>query len=104
MVVDTSALLAILQGEPERRAFIDAMQDAEGCRLSGASLVETAMDRAVIASVERLTILADHTKFSQRGPVRLAEVPRISTLVTDAGAPEEGVRRLKDQGVEVVLA
>jgi len=72
--------------------------------LSGASLVETAMDRAVIASVERLMILADHTKFSQRGPVRLAEVPRISTLVTDAGAPEEGVRRLKDQGVEVVLA
>ena len=65
--------------------------------LSGASLVETAMDRAVIASVERLMILADHTKFSQRGPVRLAEVPRISTLVMDAGAPEEGVRRLKDQ-------
>lgn len=72
--------------------------------LSGASLIETAMDRAVIASVERLTILADHTKFAQRGPVRLAEVPRISTLVTDRDAPEEGVRRLKEHGVEVVLA
>lgn len=72
--------------------------------LSGASLIETAMDRVVIASVERLTILADHTKFAQRGPVRLAEVPRISTLVTDAGAPPEGVRRLKEHGVEVVLA
>jgi DeoR/GlpR family transcriptional regulator of sugar metabolism len=72
--------------------------------LSGASLIETAMDRAVIASVERLTILADHTKFSQRGPVRLAEVTRIGTLVTDRDAPEEGVRRLKEHGVEVVLA
>lgn len=43
MVVDTSALLAILQGEPERRAFIDAMQDADACRLSTATLVETAI-------------------------------------------------------------
>ena len=71
--------------------------------LSGASVVETAMDHVVLASVERVTILADHSKFSQRGPVRLAEVSRISALVTDRAAPEEGVRRLKEQGVEVVL-
>jgi ribonuclease VapC len=43
MVVDTSALLAILQGEPERRAFIAAIQDAESCSLSTASLVETSI-------------------------------------------------------------
>lgn len=72
--------------------------------LSGASLVETAMDRAVFASGGRVTILADHSKFSQRGPVRLAEVSRITTLVTDRDAPEEGVRRLREQGVEVFLA
>ena len=72
--------------------------------LSGASLVETAMDRAVFAAVGRVTILADHSKFSQHGPVRLAKVSRITTLVTDHSAPEEGVRRLKEQGMEVVLA
>jgi ribonuclease VapC len=43
MVLDTSALLAILQGEPERRAFIEAIQDAESCLLSTASLVETSI-------------------------------------------------------------
>lgn len=71
--------------------------------LSGASVVETAMDRTVLRSVERVTILADHSKFSQRGPVRLAGVSRLSTLVTDRAAPEEGVRRLEEQGMEVVL-
>jgi DeoR/GlpR family transcriptional regulator of sugar metabolism len=71
--------------------------------LSGASVVETAMDRTVLASVERVTILADHSKFSQRGPVRLAEVSRLSTLVTDRAAPAAGVRRLEEQGMEVVL-
>lgn len=72
--------------------------------LSGASLVETTMDRAVFASGKRVTILADHSKFSQRGPVRLAELSRITTLVTDHDAPEESVRRLREQGVEVCLA
>lgn len=43
MVLDTSALLAILQGEPERRAFIEAIQDAESCLLSTANLVETSI-------------------------------------------------------------
>ena len=72
--------------------------------LSGASAIETAMDRTVLAAVDRVTVLADHSKFSQRGPVRLAEVSRISALVTDRAAPEEDVRRLKERGLEVVLA
>lgn len=72
--------------------------------LSGASVIETAMDRAVLALVGRVTVLADHTKFSQRGPVRLADVSRLSSLVTDGAAPEGDVRRLREQGVEVILA
>jgi DeoR/GlpR family transcriptional regulator of sugar metabolism len=72
--------------------------------LSGASFVEAAMDRAVLGAVDRVVVLADHAKFSQRGPVRLAEVERISALVTDRDAPEDDVRRLEEQGVEVVLA
>jgi DeoR family transcriptional regulator of aga operon len=72
--------------------------------LSGASVIETAMDRTVLALVERVTVLADHSKFAQRGPVRLADVSRISALVTDRAAPDGDVRRLREQGVEVVLA
>lgn len=72
--------------------------------LSGASVIETAIDRTVLALVERVTVLADHSKFAKRGPVRLADVSRISALVTDRAAPEGDVRRLREQGVEVVLA
>jgi DeoR/GlpR family transcriptional regulator of sugar metabolism len=48
-------------------------------------------------------VLADHTKFAQRGPVRLAPSARISTLVTDREAPREAADRLRSHGVEVVL-
>ncbi len=43
MVIDTSALLAILLDEPERRAFVDAIEAAASRSISVATLLETAM-------------------------------------------------------------
>jgi ribonuclease VapC len=43
MVVDTSALLAILGDEPERRALTTAIEEAETRLLSAASLVEASL-------------------------------------------------------------
>lgn len=43
MVIDTSALVAILQNEPERRRFDEAIDAAERRMMSVASFVETSM-------------------------------------------------------------
>lgn len=43
MVLDTSAVLAILQDEPERRQFNEAIDAAEARSLSTASFVECSM-------------------------------------------------------------
>ena len=43
MVIDTSALVAILQNEPERRRFNEAIEEAESCSISSATLVETSI-------------------------------------------------------------
>jgi ribonuclease VapC len=43
MVVDTSALLAILQDEPERRSFNEALESADARLISVATLVETSI-------------------------------------------------------------
>jgi len=40
MVIDSSAVLAILQDEPERRSFNALIVDAKSCSLSAATLVE----------------------------------------------------------------
>lgn len=40
MVIDTSALVAILQREPERRAFIEAIEAADARLMSVATFVE----------------------------------------------------------------
>ena len=43
MVIDTSALLAILQDEPERRAFAEAIEGAGSCSMSVANVLETSL-------------------------------------------------------------
>ncbi len=43
MVIDTSALLAILQDEPERRSFNEVIEAAASRKLSVASFVEVSM-------------------------------------------------------------
>lgn len=45
MVLDTSAVIAILQDEPERRRFIAAIEAAETRRLSAASFVAASIVR-----------------------------------------------------------
>jgi ribonuclease VapC len=40
MVIDTSALVAILAGEPESRRFIEAIEAAESRLMSAVTLVE----------------------------------------------------------------
>ena len=43
MVVDTSVLLAILQDEPERRRFNEALESADSRLMSAATFVETSI-------------------------------------------------------------
>lgn len=43
MVIDTSALLAILQDEPERRAFNEAIESADSRWMSTATFVEVSI-------------------------------------------------------------
>lgn len=43
MIVDTSALIAILSGEPERRAFNELIARAKRCSMSAGTYLETAI-------------------------------------------------------------
>lgn len=43
MIVDTSAIVAILYREPEAAAFVQLIHDADVCRISVASYVELSM-------------------------------------------------------------
>jgi ribonuclease VapC len=43
MIIDSSAIVAILSNEPERRVFTEAIEQAHTCFMSAATFVETSI-------------------------------------------------------------
>jgi ribonuclease VapC len=66
MVIDTSAILTILQGEGERRIFLEAIEAADSIRISVASFVETSI---VIESRYGAEGLRDLDRFISRANI-----------------------------------
>ena len=56
MVVDTSALLAILQDEPERRRFNEAIEEADSRVMSLATFVEVSIGMEFPATARKASI------------------------------------------------
>src|SRR5438445_3585439 len=73
MVIDTSALIAILQREPERRSFLEVIESADSTRMSVASFVESSM---VIESRYGAEGLRDLDQFISRASIELMPVDR----------------------------
>jgi ribonuclease VapC len=71
MIIDTSAILAILQDEPERQSFNEAIERAESCLMSTATFVETSM---VIDSRFGYDGLRDFDLFVVRAGIELVPV------------------------------
>ena len=71
MVIDTSALLAILQDEPERRALNEAIEAADSRMLSVANFVEVSI---VIESRYGAEGLRDLDLFLDRAAIELVAV------------------------------
>ena len=71
MVIDTSALLAILQDEPERRRFNESIEMADSRRMSTATFVEVSL---VTESRFGTEGLRDLDRFIERADIELVSV------------------------------
>jgi ribonuclease VapC len=71
MVIDTSALLAVLQDEPERRIFNEAIEAADSRAMSVATFLEVSM---VIESRYGSEGLRDLDQFIDRAGIELIAV------------------------------
>jgi DeoR family fructose operon transcriptional repressor len=65
---------------------------------------EAAVKRAMVRSGAIVVVLADSSKVGRLDLHRFASFDQVDVLVTDAGVDAGGLRALRDQGVEVVVA
>ena len=65
---------------------------------------EASINQLMARQASRVVIVADSSKVGRRAFARICTAREIDVLVTDAGITEDDVARLKDAGVEVVIA
>lgn len=83
-------------------AFTGAFGIEPDVGISGAHVQEAGTDRRILQAADALVVLVDSSKFGTRGPVRLAGIDRIRTVITDADAPRTALAALRRHGVDVV--
>lgn len=72
--------------------------------LSTPNLHMATIDRAIVAAGHQVIVLTDHTKIGVDTMVQTVPASRITTLVTDDGAPAVELDRFRDIGVDVRVA
>lgn len=87
MVLDTSALLAILLDEPERRRFSEAIERAGRCSLSAATFVEVSM-----------MLKSRHGADGVRAFDRLVAAAKIAIVPVDAAQAEAAREAFRQYG------
>lgn len=79
-----------------------------GVRAGGAIVddmaVETPLKQAMIASSDKVVLLATEAKFPGTGALRVCELSDVDVLVTTDGAPAEAIEMCRASGGEVVIA
>ena len=71
MVIDTSAIVAILQNEPEQDAFIEAIESADICLISAASFIEASI---VILTRYGMDGILDFDLFMAKAGIEISSV------------------------------
>lgn len=82
MVVDTSALVAIMNDEPERRQFNELIEAATATYVSAASLLETRI--VLFARTGDSAVLALDAFLLKSGMMVMEVAPRIADIAFDA--------------------
>lgn len=62
------------------------------------------LNRAMVQAVDQVVLLADSSKFGRRGFCVICPLPKVHTLITDSGIPDEYRRALMLAGVNVIVA
>jgi len=75
---------------------------SQGLFNSNALLVDT--ERQMIRAAERVTLVADHTKFGQRALAHLCPLDEVDQVVSDEELSTEWQETLSEQGIVVRLA
>lgn len=71
--------------------------------LTTLDIMEAQLNHLMIGAAREVTVLADSSKLGRRSLAVIADLSRVQRVITDAGASEEDVERLRKLGLDVMV-
>ena len=91
-----------IQHYSARIMFMSAISIGPLGVIEGDPLIARA-ETKLLRRADKLVVLADSSKFSQRGSLVVCPLSRIHALITEEAAPVEALAMLRDAGVETIV-
>ena len=91
-----------IQHYSARIMFMSAISIGPLGVIEGDPLIARA-EMKLLRRADKLVVLADASKFAQRGSLVVCPLTRIHALITDRAAPPEALAMLRDAGVETIV-
>ncbi len=87
-----------------QKAFLGALGISAELGVTDSHLLEIELKKFIVDRAKEVILLVDGSKFYQTGLTTFAEIKQISTLITDEKAPVSEINKIKDIGVNVIIA
>ena len=65
--------------------------------------IEASLHKQMIASVQKVIVLADSSKFGRRGFSKICDLEAVDRIITDSGIQPLYLERLRERGIEVIV-
>lgn len=86
------------------KAFLVAAGISTGFGVSCLNAREAEVRRQMIASARQTIVLADHTVIGQDAHIKVCDLSRVSSIITDAGTEAEHRLKFSRMGIDVIVA
>lgn len=86
------------------KAFLATPAISLEAGMTNSNLYEAEVKATMIEIARERTLLVDHTKFGRTSYAVVAPLSALNRLITDEGTPPDTVHRLRDKGLEVLVA
>lgn len=86
------------------KAFVGVGGVSHEDGLTEYNLEDTQVKRTMIKSAHKVILVADHSKFNKTTFANIAPLSSVDTVVTDNQTPEAALEKLRESGIQVVVA
>lgn len=74
-----------------------------GFGITTSNIEEAELNKAMMDVASKTIILADSSKFGKKGFGKICDIDKVDVIITDSGIPASMIKKIEEQGIELMI-